>query len=114
MSFDALVCSPSRLRILAALAAEPRQAFVELRGKTGLTDGNLATHAKRLHAVGWIDIQKTKSPGQPRTTLQLTSAGRKALADHAQSLLNLLAEPADAEPVATPATPSATQDDWVD
>ena len=42
MTFDPLVSNAGRLRILTALAEEPRgQAFVQLRSRTGLTDGNL-------------------------------------------------------------------------
>jgi hypothetical protein len=52
MPFDALVANPGRLRILTALVAEPRQEFVRLRERTRLTDGNLATHAKRLCGAG--------------------------------------------------------------
>src|SRR4051794_937786 len=90
MSFDAMVTSPGRLSILTALASVPQQPFVELRARTGLTDGNLATHARRLQAAGWVAIHKTTEAGKPLTTLQLTTAGRDALADHAKKLLAAL------------------------
>ena len=40
--------NPAERPAVRALAAEPGQAFVRLRTATGLTDGNLATHARRL------------------------------------------------------------------
>ena len=96
MSFDPLVANPGRLQILTALAAEPDQPFVALRRRTGLTDGNLSTHAKRLQIAGLVSIEKSIASGKPLTTLHLTREGRQALAAHAQALLAAL-EPAGAE-----------------
>jgi DNA-binding MarR family transcriptional regulator len=109
MSFDAMVTSPGRLRILTALASSPRQPFVELRARTGLTDGNLATHARRLQSAGFVMIEKSVEAGKALTTLHLTTAGRDALAAHARQLLAAL-ETSAAEPVAT----TSSDEDWVD
>ena len=54
--FDSVIASSGRLRILAALAAESRLEFVGLRKRTHLTDGNLATHARRLETAGFVTI----------------------------------------------------------
>src|SRR5438270_2019196 len=100
MSFDPLVTNAGRLRILTALAAaaEARQPFVELRRRTGLTDGNLATHARRLQSAGFIAIEKSIAAGKPLTTLHLTRQGRQPLADHARTLMAALHPHRDAEP----------------
>ena len=108
MSFDALVANPGRLRILTALAATPRQPFVQLRRQTGLTDGNLCTHARRLESAGFIAIEKSFDAGKPLTTLQLTPRGRDALAAHAHALLRCLEAPV------TPVTDAPADDDYVD
>jgi DNA-binding MarR family transcriptional regulator len=125
-SFDSVVTSPGRLRILAALASgEERQPFVELRRRTGLTDGNLATHARRLQSAGFIAVEKSIHSGKPLTTLQLTRQGREALLDHARRLQDALSAPRDAEvPDPGGITPSKqfpsapendpADDDWVD
>src|SRR5437773_6153170 len=124
MAFDALVTNPGRLRILTALAAaEERQPFIELRRRTGLTDGNLATHARRLQSAGFIAIEKSITSGKPLTTLHLTRQGREALLDHARQLEDALAAPrrpelsAPAEIPPSPQFPSASSsdaaDDWV-
>ena len=120
MAFDALVVNPGRLRILTALAGAPRQAFVELRRRTGLTDGNLSTHARRLESAGFIAIEKSFDAGKPLTTLQLTSRGRDALAAHANALLRSL-ETIDASTsvdetvvVGAAADHADQDDDWVD
>src|SRR5688500_18042705 len=115
MPFDALVASPARLQILTALAVEPRQPFVELRRRTGLTDGNLTTHARRLAYAGLIAIEKSIRDGKPLTCLGLTIAGRSALEAHARHVLAVLqGVPQDPpESPAAPAQPDA-DDDWVD
>jgi DNA-binding MarR family transcriptional regulator len=118
MPFDPLVSNAGRLRILAALASEPAQPFVHLRRATGLTDGNLATHARRLESAGLVAIEKTITNGKPLTTLHLTPTGRSALAAHARALLAAL-DAAPAGPRELPhAEPSfahaAIADDWVD
>jgi DNA-binding MarR family transcriptional regulator len=110
MSFDALVSSPGRLRILTALASDPAQPFVELRRRTGLTDGNLATHARRLQSAGLVAIHKSIDAGKPLTTLHLTREGRDALTAHARALLSALEEP----PVASVSSNSDADDDWID
>jgi len=112
--FDSLVSSPGRLRILAALASESSQPFVALRRATGLTDGNLATHARRLESAGLVAIEKTIHAGKSLTTLHLTSHGREALTVHARTLLAAL----DGAPAATSPAPPVVEDDhednWVD
>ncbi len=116
MPFDALVANPGRLRILTALATEPRQEFVRLRERTRLTDGNLATHARRLCGAGFIAIDKSIRAGKPVTSLQLTRAGREALEAHARYLMAALQPVAMTHDVETQpvATTIDVDDDWVD
>ncbi len=124
MAFDPLVTNPGRLRILTALAAadQKRQPFVELRRQTGLTDGNLATHARRLQSAGFVAIEKSITAGKPLTMLHLTDHGRDALLAHARQLQDALTgspppPPASADgsdvSFAT-ASAAAADDDWVD
>ena len=118
MPFDALVANPGRLRILTALVAEPRQEFVRLRERTRLTDGNLATHAKRLSGAGLIAIDKSIRAGKPVTSLELTAAGREALESHARHLLAALQPPPPSQAVPSEpdiaASAEDVADDWVD
>src|SRR4051794_4920756 len=94
MSFDPLVANPGRLEILTALAGEHPQGpveFVRLRQQTRLTDGNLASHARRLRSAGLIDVQKQFRDGKPLTRFTLTPAGRAALEQHARRLTDAIA-----------------------
>ncbi|MCC6238999.1 MAG: transcriptional regulator [Phycisphaerales bacterium] len=140
MFFDSIVTNPGRLQILAALAVEQRQDFVELRRRTRLTDGNLSSHARRLQDAGMIEIDKTFRQGKPVTQFCLTTEGRQALEGHVRRLMSALstrkiethdqpivavARPAVAAPIRTaPSSPApqpqqrilvpAAVDEWVD
>jgi DNA-binding MarR family transcriptional regulator len=115
MSIDGLIVNPGRLRILAALASEPRQEFVKLRGVTQMTDGNLTTHARRLRAAGLLAIDKTFRDGKPVTTITLTPQGRTALESHVRTLMISLQPAAAPEPVASPTPlPEYEESAWID
>lgn len=121
MSFDPLIANPGRLRILTALAVEERQEFIHLRKSTALTDGNLASHAKRLQSGGLIQIEKQFRDGKPVTHLRLTVEGRKALEAHARKLIAAISHrkiainstSADPAPISVHEAQSHA-DDWID
>jgi DNA-binding MarR family transcriptional regulator len=130
MQFDPLVANPGRLRILTALAVEERQEFVRLREATRLTDGNLASHARRLQSAGFIAVDKQFRGGKPVTHFTLMPQGRLALEAHARRIISAVSQrrisppprneaatpPASSEPRdLTPAsTAEEVEDDWVD
>ncbi len=113
MSFDALITNPGRLRILTALASRPRQEFVQLRGVTRMTDGNLATHARRLHSAGLVNIDKAFRDGKPVTTFILTDQGRSALKTHVENVMRAMMPTPTPAPVAMQTQPEP-DDNWVD
>jgi len=92
MAFDTLVSNAGRLEILTALAVEETQDFVTLRKRTHLTDGNLASHAKRLQSAGLVNVNKTFRDGKPVTSFNLTADGRKALESHVRRLMSALSQ----------------------
>ncbi|MDB5294450.1 MAG: ArsR family transcriptional regulator [Phycisphaerales bacterium] len=102
---DPLVVHPGRLSILLALSAggDGGAEFVDLRRRTRMTDGNLASHAKRLSAGGLVGVDKRFRDGRPVTTFLLTPAGRHALRTHVDGLVSAIAGPAmPAGPVLSP------------
>jgi DNA-binding MarR family transcriptional regulator len=125
MSFDPLVANAGRLQILTALAVEQSQDFVQLRDSTRLTDGNLASHARRLRSAGLIAMDKQFREGKPVTSFTLTPDGRKALEAHTRRLIAAISHrrlaPAGAAPptlkprlLAAAVPMPAPEDDWVD
>jgi DNA-binding MarR family transcriptional regulator len=117
-TFDNLIASGGRLRILAALAAESRLDFVGLRKRTQLTDGNLATHTRRLEIAGFVTVEKSFRDRKPITHMRLTTAGRDALERHARDLMLALGMGRKSEMEEGARTPHLVsgddREDWVD
>ncbi|HXS98430.1 MAG TPA: transcriptional regulator [Candidatus Limnocylindrales bacterium] len=87
---DSLVYDKLRLGILASLAVNDSLGFTQLRDLLGATDGNLSVHARKLEEAGLIACEKGFEGRKPKSTYQLTSAGRKTLdryLDHMEALL---------------------------
>ena len=78
-NLDQAIHAPSRLMILAHLAAVESADFTFLLKRTGLTRGNLSTHLSRLEEAGYINIKKEFVDRIPRTLYRLTAAGKKAI-----------------------------------
>ena len=115
MAFDALVANPGRLRILTALVARRGpEEFIHLRAATGLTDGNLTTHARRLSAAGLVRIDKSFRAGKPVTTFTLTDPGRAALEQHTRELLQALEGYARTSEEAADADDDGADEPWID
>jgi DNA-binding PadR family transcriptional regulator len=87
---------------------------VHLRGATRLTDGNLATHARRLHSAGLVEIDKSFRDGRPVTTYTLTPQGRNALESHVQRLVDALQPPSTTAFQPSFATAPPEDDNWID
>ena len=96
---DPLIHVPTRLKIVATLAALPdgdMLSFTRLQNMIGLTPGNLITHLRKLEDAGYVRTEKTGSGVNALTTVALTPGGRAALERYTAVLRQLLdaAEPA--------------------
>ena len=87
---DDIVHQRVRLGILAVTQQARRVEFSYLRSELGLTAGNLSQHLNVLDGAGLITIHKGYEGKRPRTWLQLTKAGRKALHDEIATLKALI------------------------
>jgi DNA-binding PadR family transcriptional regulator len=56
----------------------------------GLTPGNLIIHLRELEDAGYLSSDKTGNGSASKTTVALTSQGRKALDAYTQALRDLL------------------------
>lgn len=82
---DEIVHQSTRLRILAALDAEPCDApldFVRLKAVVEATDGNLGAHLATLEKAGYVAVTKQPVGKRTRTLVAITQAGRKAFLGH--------------------------------
>jgi DNA-binding transcriptional ArsR family regulator len=90
---DPLIHVPTRLKIVATLAALPdgdALSFTRLQDLIGLTPGNLIIHLRKLEEAGYLSSEKIKDGNTPKTNVTLTSQGRAALGAYTQALRALL------------------------
>lgn len=90
--FDPLIHERMRLGILSALAVNDSLTFNDLKHALNTTDGNLSVHARKLEDAQYVRCDKSFDGRTPRTTYQLTMAGKKALEkylDHMESLIRI-------------------------
>jgi DNA-binding MarR family transcriptional regulator len=79
-----------RLGIVSALAGAGTMSFNDLRAVLGLTDGNLAVHARKLEEAGYLEVRKGFAGRTPRTEFALTDAGRQALERYLSAMEDIM------------------------
>lgn len=89
---DPLIHVPTRLRIVATLAALPdgdALSFTRLQDMAGLTPGSLLTHLRELEDAGYVHTDKSGSGASALTTVALSHDGRAALERYTAVLRHL-------------------------
>ena len=94
---DPVIHQATRLRILAALYRNREASFTSLRDGLGLTDGNLASHAQRLEAAGYVTSGRVLSNLSFEVRYRITPKGSDAFRAYLDGLKALLAEVEGAE-----------------
>jgi DNA-binding MarR family transcriptional regulator len=89
-SLDATIHSPARLAIMALLVGGDELEFTLLRERLALTDGNLATHLRKLEERGYVRCAKAFVGRRPRTTYRILPRGRTAFERHVAALERLV------------------------
>ncbi|MGH3160324.1 MAG: transcriptional regulator [Streptosporangiaceae bacterium] len=90
---DPLIHVPTRLKIVATLAALPdgdALSFTRLQNMLELTPGNLIIQLRKLEEADYISSEKTRNGSVQKTMVTLTRQGRTALDSYTQALRNLL------------------------
>jgi len=78
---------------MAALnACGPRDfiEFTRLKALVDATDGNLGAHLETLAKAGYVALEKRFEGKRPQTRTRITSAGRRAFAEHVAFLKSIL------------------------
>lgn len=94
VNLDRVVHEPARLAILTILAEAEEVEFRFIESMTGLTRGNLSSHASKLEAAGYIEVSKAFRGRTPVTSYRITAAGREALTTYRTRLGAAMAPPA--------------------
>lgn len=79
-----------RLGIMSALAVNDTLDFTSLREYLEVTDGNLATHLKKLEQEGFIEVEKTFIDNKPNTSYYMTPEGKEAFNEHLNVLEQII------------------------
>ena len=90
--FDELVHAPTRLSIVALLAATEWADFTFIRDSVGLSDSALSKQLTTLDEAGYVEIRKHFVGKRPRTSARLTSVGRAAFDQHVLALQEIVAK----------------------
>lgn len=87
---DPILHSQLRLAVMSILMNVDEADFVYLKQRTDSTSGNLSVQIDKLAAAGYIAVEKGFNGKKPRTTCQVTDAGRQAFALYVESLREYL------------------------
>lgn len=90
LALDDLVHQRTRLGILTVLSEAGQSDFSYLRSRLQLTDGNLSRHLQVLERAHLVEIRKTFEKRRPRTWINISDQGRKALELQLASMRALL------------------------
>jgi DNA-binding MarR family transcriptional regulator len=71
-----------RLGIMSALTVNDSLDFSALKELLDVTDGNLATHIKKLEQENFIQVQKSFIDNKPNTSYSMTAEGKDAFENH--------------------------------
>ena len=89
--FDELIHAPTRLAIVALLAASEWAEFKFIRDSVGLSDSALSKQLTTLERAGYVEIRKDFVGKRPRTSARLSRQGRAAFERHVAALQEVLA-----------------------
>jgi DNA-binding MarR family transcriptional regulator len=87
---DRVVHEPARLMILMVLFGVESADFTFLLNTTELTWGNLSSHVTKLEEAGYVKVKKDFVGKKPRTMVQLTDAGRRAIDSYRNTMQDAL------------------------
>src|SRR5580700_4210386 len=82
---DRTIHEKGRLAIMTLLATRSRWPFQELKSALQMSDGNLVSHLRTLHQVGYVAVTK-EVLDRPQTSYSLTTKGRTAFQDYLRVL----------------------------
>ena len=75
---------------MSVLAVNDSLNFTSLKEFLDVTDGNLATHIKKLEKEEFIGVEKSFIDNKPNTRYFMTSKGKKAFENHLKALEEII------------------------
>ena len=90
--FDPLLHQTVRSKLMSLLIANDELPFKALKEFLKVTDGNLSSHLSKLEKEKYIAIEKTFEGKRPKTTIHITTIGRKAFDTYIEALKQFIEE----------------------
>ncbi len=90
MDLESLLFNKYRLAVMTLLAKNREMSYKDLKAAISTTDGNLATHLRKLEEAGLIEVEKTFEKRKPKTIYRITPEGEAALEDFLKELGKIL------------------------
>jgi len=88
--FNKVFDNQLRLGIMSSLMVKDELSFNELKELFETTDGNLATHLKKLEEAEYINIVKTFFNKKPLTVYSTSKLGKQAFKQHINALEKMI------------------------
>jgi DNA-binding transcriptional ArsR family regulator len=88
--FDELIHAPTRLSIVALLAAVEWADFRYIKESLNLSDSALSKQLSALEEAGYVEIRKAFVGKRPRTSVKLSRQGRAAFTAHVAALQQIV------------------------
>lgn len=110
-SLDRAIHQPTRLAIMTALLRNRSLSYTALRNGLDLTDGNVATHTRRLEEVGYVTANRVLAGTSFQVRYALTDEGRKAFRTYLSAMRGLLEEAEPSLPAAKEAIVAKAEDE---
>lgn len=87
---DTVVHGPIRLGVITALAADGPLDFTSLVKRFETADGAMAVHLRKLEDAGYIACKRQFVGRRPKSTYNITAAGRKALRQYLATMQQII------------------------
>ncbi len=88
---DEVIHGRVRLGAMAYLASARAAEFNTLKTRLQVTDGNLATHLKKLEEAAYVTVEKVFVGKKPLTRIHLTDGGHAAFLRYLDAIGKLVA-----------------------
>lgn len=90
LDLDKVIHEPARLVISGILSEFEEVDFNFLLCATGLSNGNLAAHLRKMEEAGYVGVKKEFKDRKPHSVYSFTPLGRSRYQSHVRNLKKLL------------------------
>ena len=90
IEIDKIIHEPARLKIIAQLYVVESVDFLFLMRQTGLSQGNVSGHLKKLEDAGYVNIEKGYLGKRPQTMISLSKKGRERFKIYLKTMREIL------------------------